>query len=105
MTKISTPENGKPTGDNNPIENAKIEFPVTFKLKAVMDNSYSEEENKKKIISVLSDLKIKNNFIDLAKSSKGTYTSYHYQITLISKPQMETLYENLKNIPGLKLAI
>ncbi|NQU33283.1 MAG: DUF493 domain-containing protein [Bacteroidetes bacterium] len=105
MSKLVTPKNGNSTNSNPPLENVQIEFPVTFQLKAVMDTSSSDDENKKKLIDVFNNLKVKNKFINTKQSSKGTYTSYNYKVTLISKAQLGTLYENLKSVPGLKFAI
>ena len=101
MSEAGTPGNGR----NKEIENAKIKFPVTFQLKAVMNSSATDEENKNNISTVLNNLKIKNSCTNSKKSSKGTYISYNYQVTLVSKLQLETLYDNLKSVPGLKFAI
>ncbi len=101
MSEVPTPENGR----SKEIDNAKIEFPVTFQLKAVMDSSVTDENNKENISAVLESLEIKNKCTGSKKSSKGTYVSYNYQVTLISKLQLETLYDKLKGVPGLKFAI
>lgn len=101
----------KPSGNNNIIsedkekQNAEIEFPVTFNLKAVIDASASDEINMKKIDEVFNKLKIKSSYLGNKKSSKGTYVSYNFKVTLQNKPQLETLYSDLKNVPGLKFAI
>ncbi len=105
MTALKAAQNGGSKNSNGKIENVKIDFPVTFQLKAVMDSTSSDDGNKEKINQVLNNLKISNSYVASKASSKGTYTSYHYQVTLVSKLQMETLYEKLKSVPGLKFAI
>lgn len=83
----------------------KIEFPVTINLKAVMEGTGLDEENKTKIVNVFSELGIKNSFQDKKVSSKGTYTSYTFEVVLNSKEEMENLYARLKNVDGLKFAL
>ncbi len=105
MTALKAPHNGGSNNGNKDLANAKIEFPVTFQLKAVMDKTSTDDGNKEKIVEVLNSLEIKNKYLDRKASSKGTYTSYNYQVTLVSKLQLETLYDKLKTMPGLKFAI
>ena len=38
-------------------------------------------------------------------SSKGSYISYTYRVTLIGKGQLEKTYGALKNVEGLKFAV
>jgi putative lipoic acid-binding regulatory protein len=99
----------KKASDNNnanqSIKDAKIEFPVTFELKAVLDASSADDENMKKLSTVFKKLKISNSYINNKKSSKGTYVSYNYKVTLLNKPQLEKLYSDLKSVPGLKFAL
>ncbi len=83
----------------------EIEFPVSFILKAVMNAGSSDKVNKDNIEKVLNNLKISNSFTDSKQSSKGTYTSYHYKVNIESKQQLETMYESLKNVEGLKFAL
>lgn len=87
------------------IENAKIEFPVSFVLKAVMNTTLSDKVNKDNLEEVLKNLKVKSSFIDSKKSSKGTYISYHYNVKLEDKPQLDKLYADLKMVDGLKFAL
>ncbi len=103
MTQEKT-ENKHSTNMEIP-KNEKINFPVTFNLKAVIDSSTSDEENITNLSSIIDDLKIKNLYIGNKKSSKGTYVSYNYKVTLQSKMQLEKLYTNLKSIPNLKFAL
>jgi len=86
-------------------QNAKVEFPVTFDLKAVINTTISEKENMTNLVAVFDALKVNNSYIGNKKSSKGTYVSYNYKVTLISKSQLEKLYDDLKSVPGLKFAL
>lgn len=105
MTKPKTSQNGGSKDVVNSIDKAVVEYPVTFVLKAVMDKLGTDDVNKEIISMVLDNLEIKNNYLNCKNSSKGTYTSYNYEVTLINKPQLETMYEQLKTLPGLKFAI
>lgn len=95
----------KPQNNQEAIENAKIEFPVSFVLKAVMNATSSDKVNKDNLEKVLTTLKIENSFRDSKKSSKGTYISYHYNVKLVDKPQLDKLYKDLKLVDGLKFAL
>ena len=105
MTQKKATGNGNIVSAEKTMENAKIEFPVTFELKAVLDASGSDKDNMKSLSEVFSRQEISNSYIGNKKSSKGTYVSYNYKVTLQSKPQLEKLYSDLKNVPGLKFAI
>jgi len=89
----------------DPFKGKEIEFPVTYELKAVMVKEDNMEESKKKLESVFSECGVENRFISEKMSSKASYISYTYRVTLISKPQMEKLYSDLKEVEGLKLAL
>lgn len=105
MTQEKASKNGNALRTNQNTENAKIEFPVTFELKTVLDASSSDKDNKKELSIVFDKLKITYSYIGNKKSSKGTYVSYHYNVTLQNKPQLDKLYSELKNVPGLKFAL
>ena len=102
MDKSKT--NGSPKNPSE-LDGKKIEFPVTFNLKAVMSGTGSDDENKKKIVALFSELGIKNKYQDKKASSKGTYTSFTFEVTLNSREEMENLYVRLKNVDGLKFAL
>ena len=95
------------TGPSSPIDEQeqKIEFPVTYHLKAVMTGTRFDDENKQDIVDVLTGLDIVYSYLDKKVSSKGTYTSFTYRVTLISKDQMYKMYEKLKTIENLKFAL
>ena len=101
----STQSNGKPKDIRMEVDGVEIEYPVTFQLKAVLDNSNSDEENQRNISALLGKLNIPNKLIGSKVSSKGTYTSYHYDVTISGKPQLEEMYEAMKQLPGFKFAL
>lgn len=103
MNKNSTNGGGQFKSAND-FQGQEIEFPVTFNLKAVLPAS-TDKENKKKIENVLANNKIRFAFQTKKVSSKGTYASYTYKVTLESKDKMTRLYDELKKIEDLKFAI
>lgn len=94
--------NIKSTAD---IQEQQIDFPVTFKLKAVMVGSENDEDNKQKLVNVFSSNSVDYKFLDKKLSSKGSYASFSYEVTLNSREQMNKLYEDLKKIEELKFAV
>lgn len=104
MTTNKASDNGatKP-GDN--FEGKEIEFPVTFHLKAVMTGLDVDDKNKQKIEAVIASNKVDYKYLDKKASSKGSYESFSYQVTLKSKEQMTKLYDDLKKIEELKFAL
>jgi putative lipoic acid-binding regulatory protein len=105
MSDIQTPDNGNTPDTNDAFSGAKLEFPVTFQLKTVLDTSLSSEEQITNIGNILNDLNIANKYLSNKASSKGSYTSYQFEVTIISKPQMETMYDNIKKLPDFKFAL
>lgn len=87
------------------LEQQKIEFPVTFDLKAVMQESENDKINTNNLEVVFKKLDVVHKYLHKKVSSKGTYSSYTYQVTLENKKQMESMYAALKNVEGLKFAL
>jgi len=105
MIKKEKPDNNIRKNIEEITQDAKVEFPVTFDLKAVINATISDKENMANLTAVFNALKIKNSYIGNKKSSKGTYVSYNYKVTLLNKELLEQLYSNLKNVPELKFAL
>jgi len=95
------------TGPSQPIDEQKqnIEFPVTFTLKAVMTGTRNDDDNKQDIVDVLKGLEIAYAYVDKKISTKGTYTSFSYKVTLVDKEQMYDMYAGLRAIENLKFAL
>lgn len=86
-------------------EGREIEFPVTFHLKAVMKGTNNDDENKQKLVGVFVKHGIEYQYSDKKVSSKGSYVSFTYQVTLTNHEQMKLLYDDLKKIKELKFAV
>jgi putative lipoic acid-binding regulatory protein len=97
----------KLSGPSNPIDlkEQKIEYPITYNLKAVMDGARFDDDNKNDLVTVFKDLEIVYAYLDKKLSSKGTYVSFTYQVTLISKDQLYKMYDGLRAIESLKFAL
>ena len=83
----------------------KIEFPVTFQLKAVMIGTENDEKHKERLAEVFNKLNIPYKYLDKRFSSKGAYVSFTYEVTLVDKVQMDKLYVDLKAVKELKFAV
>jgi len=83
----------------------KIEFPVTYVLKLVMAHDENNVRQKNQISALLNKENVVHNFKEERPSTKGKYVSYSIMVTLIDELQLKRMYEALKLIPGLKLAI
>lgn len=105
MTKNKEPNKGVAKNISEVTQDAKIEFPVTFDLKTVINATISDKENMANLTIVFDNLKVDNAYLGNKKSSKGTYVSYNYKVTLQDKKQLDKLYIDLKTVPGLKFAI
>ncbi len=83
----------------------ELQFPVTYRLKAVMVQGSGDTENKKSLTGVFNALKIGYLYHSKNRSSKGAYVSYTYEITLNDRETMHRLYALLKEIDNLKFAL
>ncbi len=99
--------NNKLEGPSKPIDlnGQNIEYPVTYQLKAVMDGTRFDDDNKQDIVGVLKDLDIIYSYLDKKLSSKGNYVSFTYKVTLTSKDQLYKMYEGLRALDSLKFAL
>lgn len=102
---IQKPSNNGSANTPTELQGQSIEFPVTFELKAVMAGTEKDAEHMKKLETVFSNLKIKYGYLHKKESSKGSYVSFTYKVTLIDKEQLDSLYVNLKEIKELKFAV
>ena len=87
------------------IKQEPIIYPVTYDLKAVMDGTEETEVSKEKITKVLDNHKLKYHYKSKKHSSKGAYVSFTFHVTIESQKQMQNVYNDLKNIEGLKFAV
>jgi putative lipoic acid-binding regulatory protein len=87
------------------LHSQKVKYPVTYNLKAVMDGTRFDDDNKQDIVNVFKELQIVYSYLDKKVSSKGTYVSFTYQITINDKNQLYKMYEGLRAIKSLKFAL
>ena len=94
-------------GPSNPVDlkGQNIEYPVTYRLKAVMDGTRFDDENKQDIVGVLKNLNIEYSYVDKKLSSKGNYVSFTYKVTLNSKDQLYKMYEGLRALDSLQFVL
>lgn len=88
-----------------PLDNEKLKFPVSYRLKAVLEASLGEEADRQNLETVFESVQVPYTFYDFKLSTKGKYISYTYQVTLQNKSQMLDLYDKLKGVEGLKFAL
>lgn len=100
MNKKRLNGNGKAS---NHFDGKEIEFPVTYQLKAVMTGD--NNKNKQELIDVFNHLEIDYKYLNKKTSSKGSYTSYSFRVTLKTRELMHQLYNKLKKIKALKFAV
>ena len=103
-----TPQKGKNnlTGETPlQMQGEALQFPVTFRLKAVMAATQNDRENRLQLAGVFEELKIGYLYHSKNRSSKGSYVSFTYEVTLNDRETMNRLYARLKKIDNLKFAL
>ncbi len=65
----------------------------------------NDARNKASLEKVYADHGISFRFVSQKVSSKGTYMSYTYHVTIVNKEQMEKMYLAIKSVEGLKFAL
>jgi len=70
-----------------------------------MEGTEKEESHKDDLVELFDLLKIRHNYQSKKVSSKGAYISFTYEITLVSRQQMDELYTGLKKIKAIKFAL
>ncbi|NOY50826.1 MAG: DUF493 domain-containing protein [Chlorobi bacterium] len=100
--KIKT--NGKLNGARD-FNKEEINYPVKFNFKAMMDGYIADDLNKQALVDAFVKFDIKYVYHDKKISSKGTYVSFTYTITIVDKHIMRDFYEHLKTVEGLKFAL
>lgn len=87
------------------LEEKPINYPVTYDLKAVMEGAEETEKSKNKITEVLNKHKLNYHYKSKKHSSKGSYVSFTFGVTIESQQQMLEVYNDLKKLEGLKFAV
>lgn len=89
----------------NIIRNEKINFPVDFDLKVILDATISDEEHKANITKILAELYIPHFKWKMKFSEKARFISITIRVHLSSHEQMQSLYSKLREVPGMKYAL
>ena len=82
-----------------------IEFPVEYTLKIIMEKNRSEQDDRKDLEIIFIRLKIPFSQWRSRQSGKGRYISYSVVINLDSKVMMDSLYQDIQTLPGIKYAL
>lgn len=102
MTKQNDNGNGKGT---DLFKGKKVKYPVSFDMKSVMVFHDNDDRNKASLEKVYTEQGISFRFVSQKVSSKGTYMSYTYHVTIVNKEQMEKMYLAIKSVEGLKFTL
>ncbi len=86
-------------------EGQEIIFPVSYVLKVVVTQNMSPERHGTLIEELLNKKNIPYRFEEVKESAKKTYLSFSISITLTDKNQMNELYNDLKTMPWIKMAL
>ncbi len=103
-----TPPQGKKNAPGDAplqMKGEELQFPVTYRLKAVMAATQNDRENRLQLAGVFEELKIGYLYHSKNRSSKGSYVSFTYEVTLNDRETMNRLYARLKKIDNLKFAL
>jgi len=83
----------------------KIEFPVKYTLKVIMEKNRPEQDDQNDMETIFIRLKIPYSQWGSRQSGKGRYISYSVVVHLDSKVMMDSLYQDIQTLPGIKYAL
>ena len=93
--------NGKDNIDND----QKINFPVTYTMKAIFNTELTREILQRNLELVLEEARVEYFDFRFRESSKGNYVTISAKVTLNDEKQFTDFYTKLKLLPGLKWAV
>lgn len=91
--------------NGDPFQGIKLQFPVTFDLKVIMEVAIHKNGSRKYLESILEKCQVPHSGWSEKFSSAGKYISYSVKITLQSQLIMDKLYSLLKEEPAVKFAV
>lgn len=97
--------NGSAKKPNNTTQEPKIEFPVSFELKVVVETMVSLADTQRQLDELLLRLAVANEYLGVKESGKGKFASHTVRVLLLNQDHLNELYGELKKLPGLKFAI
>jgi len=87
------------------MEKCEIPFPQSFDLKLIVEAAIPISDTKDAIELALARSGVDYAFVNTLASTKGRYLSYAYHVTVDSKQQMECVYAEVRDVPGIKFAL
>lgn len=102
MTIINTTVISCFKNDKRGFMNKELQFPVVYDLRVIYCGS--PEDGIKKVENLLKDLCIDSRKGVIKPGNKSSLVRLGFNITLLSKSQMDSLYNNLNTIPEVKWA-
>jgi putative lipoic acid-binding regulatory protein len=97
-------DNGK-NGQDKVFGDEEVKFPVNYDLKVILDNKGDKEVLREAIKIVLNQHKVSFSNWRSKFSSNEKYISFTVNVNIYSHDQMTKLYDGLKAIDGIKLAL
>lgn len=88
-----TPEKSKP----------EIRFPVQWTFRAVVDAT--DAAAFQGLNAVLKEFGFGESFVEAKSSAQGKYRSFHVEVTLTDKRQMDELGARLAAVPGIRFLL
>jgi putative lipoic acid-binding regulatory protein len=82
-----------------------LQFPLTFDLKVVVDNTLTATETIQFLDKMMLRLSVANEYLGFKESSKGNFISHTFRVLLLDHPHLQELYAELKTLPGIKFAV
>jgi len=86
-------------------EDKKIEFPVTYTMKAIFDTVHARDILQRNLELVLEEANVEYSDFQFRESGKGNYVTISAKVTLNNEKQFADFYTKLKLLPGLKWAV
>ena len=83
----------------------EIKFPVNYDLKVILDNTGNKKLHQDAIEGILKKNKVSFANWRSKLSSNDKYISFTVNVNIHSHDQMRKLYEGLKTLKGIKLAL
>lgn len=85
--------------------NEKVEFPIHYHIKVIMDATESDKENKEILKNIFNNLKINTSEWKYRLSKKGNYISFTVKILVEDKKTFDELYKQLNEHKSVKWAV
>ncbi len=83
----------------------KIEFPIDYNIKIIMDGTIPDELNKNEILKIFNALEIPNKEWKKRMSKEGKYVSFTISVNIKDQETFDRLYKDLNEIKGVKWAV